>query len=32
MLLLMTRRHPYVVPLVECTVVGLPHHSRKLLQ
>jgi len=25
-------RHPYFLPLVECTVVGLPHPSGKLLE
>ena len=32
MLLLEIPRHPFFLPLVECTVVGLAHHFGKLLQ
>jgi len=32
MLLVENPRHPYFLPLVECTVVGLPHPFGKLLQ
>jgi len=32
MLLVEKPHHPYFVPLVECTKVGLPHPFRKLLQ
>jgi len=32
MLLLKKSRHPYFLPLVECTAVGLPHPVGKLLQ
>jgi len=32
MLLLPKRSHPYFLPLVECTKVGLPHPFAKLLQ
>jgi hypothetical protein len=32
MLLLEKPRHPYFLPLVECTKVGLPHPFGKLLQ
>jgi hypothetical protein len=31
MLLLKMPSHPYILPLVECTKVGLPHPFRKLL-
>jgi hypothetical protein len=32
MLLLQRPCHPYFLPLVECTLLGLPHPFGKLLQ